>query len=184
MTGTDLELVRMARRGDRRALEVLYDRHKGRLLGYCDKMLGSHAAAEDVFQDVWIKMMRALPGYRPTAGSFRPWLFRIAANTAVDRIRRDRLRDGPELDADQVARDAPTPESEGIGREIGRDLDTALAELPERQRNAVLLRHQLGMSYAEISTTLKVPEGTAKTLVHRGAHALRKKLAVWSRDEP
>ena len=184
MTDTDLKLARMARRGDRRALEALYDRHKGRLLGYCDKMLGNRATSEDVFQDVWIKVMQALPRYRPTRGSFRPWLYRIAANAAVDRMRRDRLRGGPELDADQLPLDAPNPESEGIGREIARDLDAALAELPERQRSAVLLRHQLGMSYDEISTTLNVPEGTAKTLVHRGARALREKLEIWSSHEP
>jgi len=183
MTDTDLKLARRAQRGDRRALEGLYDRHRGRLLGYCDKMLSNRAAAEDVFQDVWIKVMQALPGYRPTRGSFRPWLYRIAANAAVDRMRRDRLRTGPELDTDRLEQDSPTPESEGIGREIGRDLDNALAGLPERQRNAVLLRHQLGMSYDEISKTLNVPEGTAKTLVHRGAMALRENLAMWSDDE-
>ena len=183
MTDSDLKLARRAQRGDRRALEALYERHKGRLLGYCDKMLSSHAAAEDVFQDVWIKVMQALPRYRPTRGSFRPWLYRIAANAAVDRIRRDRLRTGPELDADRLEHGAPSPESEGVGREIGRDLDAALAELPERQRNAVLLRHRLGMSYDEISTILNVPEGTAKTLVHRGAKTLREGLAKWSDDE-
>jgi len=183
MTDTDLKLARRARRGDRQALEALYERHRGRLLGYCDKMLSSRAAAEDVFQDVWIKVMQALPRYRPSRGSFRPWLYRIAANAAVDRIRRDRLRSGPELDADQVVHDAPNPETEGIGSEIARDLDAALTELPERQRSAILLRHQLGMSYDEISATLRIPEGTAKTLVHRGSKALRDKLAMWSDDE-
>ena len=84
---------------------------------------------------------------------------------------------------DQIADDAPTPESQGIGGEIGHDLDLALARLPERQRNAVLLRHQQGMSYKEISVTLRVPEGTAKTLVHRGSHALRERLTNWSDDD-
>ena len=194
MTDTDLRLARKARRGDRQALETLYDRHKNKLLGYLHKMLGNRQAAEDVFQDVWIKVMQALPNYRPTHGSFRPWLFRVASNAAVDRVRRDKRRAGPELDApagddsservvDRVAVTAPSPEAEGVGAEIARDLDLALAELPERQRNAVLLRHQQGMSYREISATLRVPEGTAKTLVHRGALALRERLSKWSDDE-
>ena len=191
MTDTDLSLVRKARRGDRQALEALYDRHKDKLLGYLHKMLGNRQAAEDVFHDVWVKVMQALPNYRPTQGSFRPWLFRVAANAAVDRMRKEKRRAGPELDApagdgsggrvvDRVAGSAPSPESEGIGAAIARDLDRALKQLPERQRNAVLLRHQQGMSYREISATLRVPEGTAKTLVHRGAQALREKLSSWS----
>jgi RNA polymerase sigma-70 factor (ECF subfamily) len=194
MSDTDLRLARKARRGDRQALEALYERHGDKLLGYLHKMLGNRQAAEDVFHDVWIKVMQALPKYQPTAGSFRPWLFRVAANAAVDRLRKDKRRAGPELDApagdesservvDRVAGHAPSPESEGIGSEIARDLELALVRLPERQRNAVLLRHQQGMSYREISSTLRVPEGTAKTLVHRGAQALREQLSNWSDDE-
>jgi RNA polymerase sigma-70 factor (ECF subfamily) len=194
MSDTDLRLARKARRGDRQALEVLYERHGDKLLGYLHKMLGNRQAAEDVFHDVWIKVMQALPKYQPTAGSFRPWLFRVAANAAVDRLRKDKRRAGPELDApvgdesservvDRVAGHAPSPESEGIGSEIARDIELALVRLPERQRNAVLLRHQQGMSYREISSTLRVPEGTAKTLVHRGAQALREQLSNWSDDE-
>jgi len=194
MSDTDLRLARKARRGDRQALEALYDRHRDRLLGYLHKMLGQRQIAEDVFQDVWIKVMQALPNYRPTPGSFRPWLFRVAANASVDRMRREKRRVGPALDApagadtservvDRIAAEQPSPESESVGIEIARDLDLALAQLPERQRNAVLLRHQQGMSYKEISATLRVPEGTAKTLVHRGAQALRVRLSNWSDDE-
>ncbi|NIL99875.1 MAG: sigma-70 family RNA polymerase sigma factor [Acidobacteria bacterium] len=194
MTDTDLRLAREARRGDRQALETLYDRHKEKLLGYLLKMLGNRQTAEDVFHDVWIKVMQSLAQYRPVQGSFRPWLFRVAANAAVDRLRKERRRVGPALDApagndtserviDRVPDDAPSPEAEGFGSEIGRALDEALARLPERQRNAVLLRHQQGMSYREISATLQVPENTAKTLVHRGARSLRERLAGWSDDE-
>ncbi|NIM62837.1 MAG: sigma-70 family RNA polymerase sigma factor, partial [Acidobacteria bacterium] len=157
-------------------------------------MLRNRQSAEDVFHDVWIKVMQALPHYRPTEGSFRPWLFRVAANASVDRLRKEKRRAGPELDApaghgsservvDRIPGETPSPESETLGSEIAHDLDLALARLPERQRNAVLLRHQQGMSYREISAALQVPEGTAKTLVHRGAQALREKLSNWSDDE-
>ena len=194
MTDTDLKLARLARRGDRRALEELYDRHKGKLLGYLRKSLPSAAVADDVFQEVWIKVMQALPKYQPTSGTFRAWLFRIASNASVDRLRRDALRSGPELDApvgdgdserriDRVADESPNPEAQGVGASIGRDLDQALAALPERQRSAVLLRHQQGMRYHEIGSALNIPEGTAKTLVHRGVLALRKQLQEWNPDE-
>lgn len=193
MTDSDLKLARQARRGDRRALESLYDRHKGPLLGYLRKTLASAAEADDVFQEVWIKVMQALPSYKPTGGSIRPWLFRIATNAAVDRIRRETRRRGPELDGpvgddsderkiDRIADEGPSPEQRGLGASIGRDLDHALQQLPERQRSAILLRHQQGLRYHEIGHALNIPEGTAKTLVHRGVLALRRKLPQWSDD--
>jgi len=191
MTDSDTELARQARRGDRRALESLYDRHKGPLLGYLRKTMASAAAADDLFQEVWIKVMQALPSYKPSGDSIRPWLFRIATNAAVDRIRRENRRRGPELDSpvadgsderkiDRVVDEGPSPEQIGIGASIGRDLDRVLQQLPERQRSAILLRHQQGMRYHEIGHALGIPEGTAKTLVHRGVTALRRKLSHWS----
>ena len=193
MTDTDLKLARRARRGDRRALEALYERHRGPLLGYCDKMLPHRAAAEDVFQDVWIKVMQKIGTYRPGTASFRAWLFRVAANAAVDRLRREAVRAGPELDApahdgderrvDRVASPEPGPDQAGIGRVFARDLTTALDGLSPRQKAAVLLRHQQGLSYPEIARAMAVREGTAKTLVHRGVLRLRAELSGWAPEE-
>jgi RNA polymerase sigma-70 factor (ECF subfamily) len=113
----------------------------------------------------------------------------VAANAATDHVRRTRLRSGPELDApvgedgaraiDLVASDEPGPERHGIGERLGRDLERALARLTERQRAAVLLRHQQGLSYPELAVALSVPEGTAKTLVHRGVRLMRESLGEW-----
>ena len=86
---------------------------------------------------------------------------------------------GEERHIDRIVSEAPGPEMQGVGAAIGRDLDEALAALPERQRSAVLLRHQQGMRYREIGVALQIPEGTAKTLVHRGVRALRAQLKDW-----
>jgi len=194
MTDPDRTLALRFRSGDRQALAELYERYRGRVFGYLVRQLGDRQAAEDVFQEVWIKVMQGMHGFRP-AGTFRGWLFRIAANAAVDRKRRESLRRGPELDApagspgrtddadggrrvDRIASSAPGPDrAAGL---LGERIDRALTRLPERQRVAVLLRHQQGLSYVELAAALDVPEGTVKVLVHRGVVTLRRELAEWT----
>jgi len=187
MSDPDLRLARKAGRGDRRALGQLYDRHKGRLLGYLVRLLGRKHLAEDVFQEVWIKVMQAIDRYRPEAGtSFRAWLFRIASNAAVDRIRHEARRggsawtppgsDGDSHEADLLPAAEPGPERVAEGKLLATALGRELRRLPERQRAAILLRHQQGMSYPEIAAALAVPEGKAKTLVHRGVLKLREAM--------
>ena len=193
MSDPDRTLAGRAARGDRRALMELYERHRSRLFGYLTRSLGNATLAEDVFQEVWIKVMQKIGTYRPRTASFRAWLYRVAANAAIDRLRREAVRSGPELDApahdgeerrvDQVASPEPGPEQAGIGRIFARDLTTALDQLSAKQKAAVLLRHQQGLSYPEISRALAVREGTAKTLVHRGVLRLRAELSGWAPEE-
>jgi RNA polymerase sigma-70 factor (ECF subfamily) len=193
MSDPDRTLARKASRGDRRAVADLYERYRARLFGYLTRSLGNPALAEDVFQEVWIKVMQKIGTYRPSGGTFRAWLFRVAANAAVDRLRREAVRAGPELDApategderrvDHVVSAEPGPERSGTGRLFARDLGLALESLSDRQKSAVLLRHQQGLSYPEIARALAVREGTAKTLVHRGILRLREKLSEWAPSE-
>ncbi|HXV75925.1 MAG TPA: RNA polymerase sigma factor [Candidatus Polarisedimenticolaceae bacterium] len=190
MSDPDRALARKAGRGDRDALLTLYERHKGRLFGYLRRALRDRTLAEDVFQEVWIKVMQGIELYRPSRATFRAWLFRIAANAAVDRVRREAVRAADPLDApletgegrvvDRVASPRVAPDREGEGHLFGEALDRALGKLREGQRQAVLLRHQQGLSYPEIAVALGVREGTAKTMVHRGVMRLRDELADWA----
>lgn len=192
MTDPDRALARKARRGDRQALVELYGRHRSRLLGFLIGQLRERDAAEEVFQEVWLKVLAGIEQYRTSRGPFRAWLFRVAANAAVDRMRRDAVRAGPELDApagdgeeservvDGLASPEPSPERAGGSALLARELAAGLAELGERQHTAVLLRHQQGFAYRELARVLDVPEGTAKTLVHRGVLALRERLSEWN----
>jgi RNA polymerase sigma-70 factor (ECF subfamily) len=84
--------------------------------------------------------------------------------------------DDPHLDADRFPSPLPDPERQAGSRALAASIDAGLRRLSERQRSAVLLRHQQGMSYPEIATALAVPQGTAKTLVHRGVLRLREEL--------
>ncbi len=192
MTDPDRGLARKARRGDRGALGRLYERHRERLLGFLTRTLGDRQSAEDVFQEVWIKVLNGIGNYRPGPATFRAWLFRIAGNAAIDRRRREGHAPLLELDAptgdseqtriDTLRSEMPGPERVGASKLFGERLDAALARLPERQRNAVLLRHQQGLTYPELAAALAAPEGTAKTLVHRGVRTLRDELEEWIDD--
>jgi len=189
MPDPDLRLARKARTGDRRALLQLYERHKSGLFGFLVRLTGSREEAEDVFQEVWIKVINGVSSYRPGPAGFRTWLYRVASNAAIDRRRREHKHEGPALDEpvngsdqrkiDQLRSELPGPDLAGEGRILAEAMRRAAGALSERQRSAVLLRHQQGFSYAEIASALSVAEGTAKTLVHRGVQILRGELKEW-----
>ncbi len=171
---------------DRSEVEALYARHKRPLLGYLRRYCRSPEIADDVFQEVWLKVWKHLDRYQPQRGEFRTWLYRVATNAALDRIRRDRVRAAESLDQpqgestiapiDQLQDDAPDPERESLARLDWNRVREAMEDLSEDRRAAVLLRHQQGLSYAEVAVALGVPEGTAKTLVHRAVKRLRNRL--------
>ena len=188
MTDPDGRLAGKAVGGDREALARLYERHRRRLFGYLVRLIRDRELAEDVFQEAWIKVMERISSYRPGPAGFRAWLYRVASNAAIDRLRREARRRGPELDAsitgdssdesvlDRIASDAPGPDRLGESALLGRRLAIALDRLPDTQRAAVLLRHQQGLTYAELAKALAVPEGTGKVLVHRAVRSLKTEL--------
>ena len=192
MTDPDRKLARKARSGDRRALEQLYERHRSRLFGFLIKIMAGKPLADDVFQEVWVKVLQGIGSYEVRVGTFRGWLMRIASNAAIDRLRREALRAGPELDApvgdtgqsavDLLPSAQPGPDRQGASSMLRAELGKALGGLSVQQRAAVLLRHQQGLNYGELAGALGVPEGTAKTLVHRGVLRLRESLAEWADD--
>ncbi len=190
--GADRKLAARARCGDRVALAALYERHKRCLLGFLYRAVGERALAEDVFQEVWIKVLQVIESFDPDRAPFRAWLFRIASNTAVDRLRHETVRRGASLDepavegsgtrVDNLVSPEPGPDQWQAAGETGRALARSLASLPGPQRNAVLLRHQQGLSDAELSEALGVSEGAARALVHRGSATLRRALGEQRHD--
>ena len=192
MGDPDHSLAGQASSGDREALAALYHKHKGTLLGFLTRTLGDKTLAEDVFQEAWMKVITGIRRFDNSRGTFKAWLFRVGANAAVDRIRRDRLRRGPELDRpmangeggetrriDLVPSPEPGPDRIGDAALLGAAMDRALAKLPPFQRAAILLRHQQGMNMEEIAGTLGVPQGTVKSMLHRGTRSLRRSLGQW-----
>ena len=190
MSDPDRSLARRARKGDAEALLDLYERHRRSLFGFLTRAARDRALAEDLFQEVWMKVIEKINQFEPERGTFRGWIFRIAANGLRDSARRAAVRRGPELDAplgpgrdsliDHTPSLQPDPERGGASLEALRALEAALGGLPPLQAAAVLLRHQQGMSYMEIADAIEVPVGTAKSMVHRGLAALREALPEWA----
>ena len=165
-----------ARAGAQPAFREIVRRYERPVRSLIARMVGDPALAEDLAQDTFLKAFRSLSTF-DTTRKFSSWLFRIANNTAIDALRRRPHGlvelDGPEAIAEPALPPPPNPAEEAA---LGEALETALARLRPDYRMAILLRYQEGCSYAEIGESLSIPEGTAKTFVHRGRKLLAEML--------
>jgi RNA polymerase sigma-70 factor (ECF subfamily) len=178
----EARLVAAAASGDSTAFEEIVRRHAGLVLSLGRRILGNREAAEDLLQDVFLKVHRALAGYRAEA-SLKTWIARIAVNAARNRKRDDarRLRVvAPVLDAplgtadgslltlgDLASDDAPSPERAAASAEARIRIEHALGALPSEFREALVLREIEGLSYEEISEVLEISLGTVKSRIAR-----------------
>jgi len=179
--GFDEDVRRMLafREGDADAFDALFQRWAGPLLRYLERMLHDAASAEDLVQEVFLRVHRARERYRPEA-RFSTWIFRIATNLALNELRRPRRRD-PHASLD--AEDAPQPPAPGTAtddfvhaKRMAGEVERALRSLPERQRAALWLGAVEGFSYAEVAESLDVTEKAVKALVHRARSTLAARL--------
>jgi RNA polymerase sigma-70 factor (ECF subfamily) len=153
------------------------------------RMVRDRAAAEDLAQETFVKVLNALDSYRPEY-RFSSWIFKIANNAAIDHLRRRELDtlslDGApdavtasevEATALQAADRGPSPLAELESRELGTAIEQAVARLRPDYRACILLRHVEGRAYEEIAEALDLPLGTVKTYIHRARIELREHLA-------
>ncbi len=166
--------------GDRASAQALTVRLTPVVLGYATRLLGDRAEAEDVAQEAMLRLWRIAPEWRQGEAKVTTWLYRVVTNLCTDRLRKRR---GTGLDeAPELADDTPSIEARMIERERINALDAALAELPERQRQAVTLRHIEGLANPEIADILDVSVEAVESLTARGKRSLAKRLAG-RRDE-
>ncbi|KAF1687989.1 RNA polymerase subunit sigma [Pseudoxanthomonas broegbernensis] len=166
--------------GDTAAFEALYARHRDRLFRFLLGHLRDRALAEELFQDVWQRVIAARANWRPDA-PFGTWLYRIAHNRMNDHWRA--LKHRPPAPADAERRtaevvDPDTPERHAAGQEAGLRLRRALAELPEEQREVVLLRLQGELSLEEIGRITGVGRETVKSRLRYAMDKLRTRLGT------
>jgi RNA polymerase sigma-70 factor (ECF subfamily) len=170
--------------GQQHRFEELVTRHQSQIVNYVCRMLGNYEDAVDLSQDVFLKAYSALGTYKPQY-PFAAWLFRIARNAAIDEIRKRRLvtvsLDAPvELGDGSVGRQVESPgldpEDAYLGGELADRLSAAIDELPDKYREAIILRHAADLSYDEIAEALELPLGTVKTRIFRARDALRRSL--------
>ena len=178
-TPDDSALMLRYQDGDVAAFEILYRRHKDPVYRYLLRLCGQAEAAEDVFQEVWGKIIRARESYRPTA-KFTTYLYRVAHNCFIDYIRRNKRHAGnTALDPEQIGDGAESLEI-ATERSLARErLDAALVELPEEQRDAFLLREEGGLSMDEIAAVTGCNRETAKSRLRYAVNKLRAAI-----DEP
>ena len=169
----DHDLMARAAKGDERAFRTLAERHTGAALRLARRILGNGAMAEDVVQDALLRVWINAPRWRPEA-AFRTWLYRIVVNLCLNAKRRP--TDLP-LDAgEQVADPAVAADAQVEARERDRRLAEAIGALPERQRAAIVLSYQEGLSNAEVAAVLDTSVSSVETLLVRAKRALRTSL--------
>jgi len=173
----------LAQEGDKAAYERLLADILPALRSFTRRRLGDDVAAEDVVQEILLSMHRARRTYRPER-PFEPWLFAIARNAIIDfqRARARRRRKEEVLPEDDLLEDASQPPgaqrkaSENPRSELSPDVDSALAKLPQAQREAVLMIHIEGLSVVEAALRARVSPGALRVRAHRGYRALRSLL--------
>lgn len=163
------EAVALAKAGDPEGLHYLYVRYADDVLRYVNGLVRDHHEAEDITQNVFAKLMKAINKYEERAVPFDAWILRVARNAALDHLRAKRAIPTEEVRLTDTGR-AQT------ALDRGRALRQALEDLPEDQREVLVLRHIVGLSPVEIADTLDKSESSVHGLHHRGRRSLRANL--------
>ncbi len=173
---SDADLMVRVRAGDRDAFADLVDRHKDAVVNYLTRLTGSRDRAEDLGQETFLRLFRAVAGY-VEQGYLRAYLFRIATNLVRSEERRERRQRLllPLLGGDPD-RSEPLAHAGLLRQELQRELAAAVARLPLRYRVPLVLHEIEGWSYADVAAELDCREGTIKSRIHRGRQSLKRQL--------
>jgi RNA polymerase sigma-70 factor, ECF subfamily len=176
--------IKAIKKGDQNAYAEIVEIYKNKVYQLCYRMLGNRHEAEDVAQEAFIRAYVNIHTYNPNM-KFSSWLYRIATNLSIDRIRKKK----PDfyLDAEvsgtdgltmysQLAATEASPEDALESLELQETVQKAILKLPEKYRSVIVLKYIEELSLQEISEILDLPVGTVKTRIHRGREALRKQL--------
>ncbi len=170
----DSQLVQQCLQGDGSAWEELVRRHSRRVYNLCYRFTGNGSTAEDLTQEVFLRIYRTIGSYRSAYGGFATWMTSVTRNLLIDhyrRTKRDRLTDSLE-DAMPVVENkessARRPDEQALLGELSAQVQSGLGRLSPDLREAVILRDLQGLEYAEIQRVLGVPEGTVKSRINRG----------------
>ena len=170
----DGELVVRIAAGDHTAARALLGRHLPRILNLSRRMLGNQAEAEDVAQEVFLRVWTHAARWKPGAAKFETWLHRVAINLCYDHLRKKRPT---HLDAIAEPVDpAPGPAASLFQSQVGAAVEAALDELPERQREAIVLCHHQGLTNIDAAEIMGVSVEALESLLARGRRALKERL--------
>lgn len=175
---SDEALLQLYARGDRAAARTLVLRLSPRVLGYATRLLADRAEAEDIAQEAMLRLWRVAPGWRAGEAQVTTWLYRVVTNLVTDRQRARQRRQATTLDdAPEVADGTPAAVTQLIEADRMAALDRALDGLPDRQRQALVLRHMEGLSNPEIAEIMQIGVEAVESLTARAKRALALALA-------
>lgn len=180
----DAELMLRVKDGDGASFGVLLDKHRLPVVHFLQRMVQNHAVAEELAQEVFLRVYRSRSTYEPTA-KFTTWLFRIATHLALNALRdgkNERLQerlddDSSEMPVRQVSDRRPSVEQSLVYQARLDEVRRAVAGLPEKQRAAVLMHKYEEMEYSQIAKVLSCSESAVKSLLFRAYETLRARLA-------
>ena len=180
---TDQQLVQRAQRGDLRAFDLLVLKYQGRIAALISRYVSDAGEVEDVTQEAFIKAYRALRKFRGDS-AFYTWLYRIAANAAKNHLVAKGRRPGADAtieDAEgygegEVLSESASPEALAMGEELAEVVESALNELPDELKAALILREFDGLSYDDIADVLGCPVGTVRSRIFRAREAIDQRV--------
>ncbi|HTS67059.1 MAG TPA: RNA polymerase sigma factor [Candidatus Acidoferrales bacterium] len=180
----DAELMLRVKEGDGASFGVLLDKHRSSVVHFLYRMVQNHAVAEELAQEVFLRVYRSRGTYEPTA-KFTTWLFRIATHLALNSLRdgkKDRSQerlddDSNDMPVRQVRDLCPSVEQTMVYQARLDEVRRAIAMLPEKQRAAVLMHKYEEMEYSQIAKVLSCSESAVKSLLFRAYETLRARLA-------
>ncbi len=187
----DLELVKQAQKGDIKAFELLVQRYQQKVGGVVSKLIKDYHEIQDITQDVFIKVYKALPKFRGDS-AFYTWIYRIAINTAKNHLvakgRRIQNSDIEPADAENFPssfehQNFDTPDAEYERQEIEKVVHDSIADLPDDLKKAIILREVEGLSYEEIAKEMDCPIGTVRSRIFRARDAVDSALKPLLKNE-
>jgi RNA polymerase sigma-70 factor (ECF subfamily) len=177
----DSDLIARAASGDTAAFQALVERHRSMVYRVAYQFAGNHYDAEDIAQEVFIKVFRSLEKFRQDA-QLSSWLYRIVMNACIDHRRRQLpagsapFGEEAEHKLHNTATETPGPEEHAYAGELGQVLESEINRLPQGQRIVFVMRHHQGLKLGEIADALGLAEGTVKRQLHAAVHRLRHAL--------
>ncbi len=175
----EIELMRRTANGDPAAFRALADAHLTKIMNFAYRLLHDRSDAEDVAQETFLRLWKDAARFEPRA-RVTTWLHRIAHNLCIDRLRGRREQPSETLDEERTSLE---PGGLLDRKQVAREVEKALAELPERQRAAVTLVHYQGLGNIEAAEVLDIGVEALESLLARGRRSLREKLAGLEREE-
>jgi len=174
----DTELRQRMVAGDAGALGEAYDDHAGAVFGVAWRMLGDRPSAEDIVQEVFLRLWQCPESYDPARGRLRAWLCAAARHRAIDQLRRaETYHRCLRLVAAGLLARVPDPAEPAVRDAVAEAVRVAVGDLPEPHRTAVMLAYYGGLSYRQVAVTLGIAEGTAKSRLRLGLRALAASLS-------